>query len=108
MRKKKKKMTEEYIIHDRMFDLNWASGLVGSWIPRKWTLEERDVVERVFGKKALLLHEELLQLIRNEKVSNVDDLCRMNLKGDKETADTLEQYDIGKYRFNIKDKGEDK
>lgn len=104
----KKKMTEKYIIHDRIFDLNWASGLLGSFIPRKWTLEERDVVERVFGKKALLLHEELLQLIRDEKISNNDDLCRMNLKFDKETADMLEPYAIGKYKFNIKDKGEDK
>lgn len=105
---KKKKMTDEYIMHDRIFDLNWASGLIGSFIPRKWTLEEKDVVERVFGKKALLLHEELLQLIRDEKMSNVDDLCRMNLKFDKETADMLEPYAIGKYKFNIKDKGEDK
>lgn len=104
----KKKMTEKYIIHDRIFDLNWASGLIGSFIPRKWTLEEKDVVERVFGKKALLLHEELLQLIRNEKISNNDDLCRMNLKFDKETADMLEPYAIGKYKFNINDKGEDK
>ena len=105
---KKKKMSGEYIMHDRIFDLNWASGLLGSWIPRKWALEERDVVERVFGKKALLLHEELLQLIRDEKLSNNDDLCRMNLKFDKETADMLEPYAIGKYKFNIKDKGEDK
>ena len=105
---KKEKMSGEYIIHDRIFDLNWASGLLGSWIPRKWTLEEKDVVERVFGKKALLLHEELLQLIRNEKISNNDDLCRMNLKFDKETADMLEPYAVGKYRFNIKDEGEDK
>ena len=105
---KKKKMTEKYIVHDRVFDLKRASGLIGSWIPREWTLEERDVVERVFGKKALLLHEELLQLIYDEKVLNVDDLCRMNLKFDKDTADMLEPYAIGKYRFNIKDKGEDK
>lgn len=84
------------------------SGIGGSWIPRKWTLEERNVVERVFGKEALLRHEELLQLIRNEKMSNIDDLCHMNLKGDKETADALEPYVIGKYKFNIKDKGEDK
>lgn len=104
----KKKMSGEYIMHDRIFDLNWASGLLGSWIPRKWTLEEKDVVERVFGKKALLLHEELLQLIRDEKISNNDDLCCMNLKFDKETADMLEPYAIGKYKFNIKDKGEDK
>lgn len=101
----KKKMTDKYIIRDRIFDLNWTSGFLGSWIPRKWTLEERDVVERVFGKKALLLHEGLLQLIRDEKMSNVDDLCRMNLKFDKETADMLEPYAIGKYVFNIKDKG---
>lgn len=105
---KKKKMTDKYVIRDRTFDLNWASGLVGSFIPRKWTLEEKDVVERVFGKKALLLHEELLQLTRNEKISNNDDLCHMNLKFDKETADMLEPYAIGKYKFNIKDKGEDK
>ena len=105
---KKKKMTDKYVIRDRMFDLNRASGLLGSWIPRKWTLEEKDVVERVFGKKELLLHEELLQLIRDEKMSNVDDLCRMNLKFDKETADMLEPYAIGKYKFNIKDEGEDK
>ena len=104
----KKKMSEKYIMHDRIFDLNWASGLIGSYIPRKWTLEERDVVERVFGKKALLLHEELLQLICNEKISNNDDLCRMNLKFDKDTADMLEPYAIGKYKFNIKDEGEDK
>ena len=86
----KKKMTDKYIIRDRIFDLNWASGLVGSFIPRKWTLQE------------------LLQLIRDEKMSNVDDLCRMNLKFDKETADMLEPYAVGKYKFNIKDKGEDK
>ena len=108
MRKKKKNMTEEYIIHDRMFDLNWASGLIGSWIPREWTLEERDVVERVFGKKALLLHEELLQLIRNEKVLSTDEICHTTLKFNKETADRLEPYAIGRYRFNIKDEGEDK
>lgn len=79
---RKKKMTDEYVIRDRMFDLNWASGLLGSFIPRKWTLEERDAVERVFGKKALLLHEELISLIRDDAV--------------------------GKYKFNINDKGEDK
>lgn len=105
---KKKKMTDKYVIRDRMFDLNWASGLIGSFIPRKWTLEEKDVVERVFGKKALLLHEELLQLIRDEKISNNDDLCHMSLKFNEDTADILEPYAIGKYRFNIKDKGEDK
>ena len=105
---KKKKMSGEYIMHDRIFDLNWASGLLGSWIPRKWTLGERDVVERVFGKKAILSHEESLQSIRDEKISNNDDLCRMNLKFDKETADMLEPYAIGKYKFNIKDEGEDK
>lgn len=105
---KKKKMTEKHIMHDRIFDLNWASGLLGSWIPRKWTLEEKDVVERVFGKKALLLHEELLQLIRDEKISNNDDLCHMTLKFNEDTADMLEPYAIGKYKFNIKDEGEDK
>lgn len=106
---KKKKMNDKYIIHDRMFDLKWASGLVGSFIPRQWTLEEKDVVERVFGKKALLIHDELLESMLDESIlSDNDKLCRMTLKFDKDTADMLEPYAIGKYKFNIKDKGEDK
>lgn len=54
----------KYILRDPMFDLKWASGLVGSWIPREWTLEEKDVVERVFGKDALLSHEEFIKGIK--------------------------------------------
>lgn len=54
----------KYILRDPMFDLKWASVLVGSWIPREWTLEEKDVVERVFGKDALLSHEEFIKGIK--------------------------------------------
>lgn len=60
----KKTTTDTYIIHDRLFDTYWAGSLVGSWIPREWTLEEKDVVERVFGKDALLSHEEFIKGIK--------------------------------------------
>lgn len=59
-----KKMTEEYIIRDKLFDTYWAGSLISSWIPREWTLEEKDVVERVFGKDALLSHEEFIKGIK--------------------------------------------
>ena len=59
-----KKMTEEYIISDKLFDTYWAGSLISSWIPREWTLEEKDVVERVFGKDALLSHEEFIKGIK--------------------------------------------
>lgn len=60
----KETMTEEYIIHDKLFDTYWAGSLISSWIPREWTLEEKDVVERVFGKDALLSHEEFIKGIK--------------------------------------------
>lgn len=60
----KKTMTEEYIIRDKLFDTYWAGSLISSWIPREWTLEEKDVVERVFGKDALLKHDVFIKNIK--------------------------------------------
>lgn len=60
----KKTMTDTYIIRDKLFDTYWAGSLISSWIPREWTLEEKDVVERVFGKDALLSHEEFIKGIK--------------------------------------------
>ena len=53
-------MTDKYILRDPFFDLKWASGLVGSLIPRQWSLEEKDVVRRVFGQEAVSIHDKFL------------------------------------------------
>ena len=52
-----------YIVEDRMFNLQWASGLVSSMIPREWTNEEKAVVKKVFGKAHVIWHEELMKKI---------------------------------------------
>lgn len=63
----KKEMDEVYIIEDKMFNLQWASGLVSSWIPREWNEEEQNVVEKVFGKEYVDSHNSLMRLLNKGK-----------------------------------------
>lgn len=66
----KKEMNEVYVIEDKMFDLQWASGLISAWIPREWDEEEKAVVEKVFGKKYVTAHEERLKGLRTRAIEN--------------------------------------
>ena len=66
----KKKMNEVYIIEDKMFNLQWASGLVSSWIPREWNEEEKAVVEKVFGKEYVDSHNSMMRLLNRKQIEN--------------------------------------
>lgn len=68
--KDKKEMDGVYIIEDKMFNLQWASGLVSSWIPRECNDEEKVVVEKVFGKKCVTDHEEAIKYINTKSIEN--------------------------------------
>lgn len=68
--KDKKEMEEVYIIEDKMFNLQWASGLVSSWIPREWNEEEQNVVEKVFGKAFVDSHNSLMRLLSHKQIEN--------------------------------------
>ena len=59
-----------YIIEDKMFNLQWASSLVSSLIPREWNDEEKAVVEKVFGKEYVTYHEELLNGCSTKAIEN--------------------------------------
>lgn len=67
---KKKRMDGEYIVENKLFNLQWASGLVSSLIPREWNDEEKAVVEKVFGKKCVTDHEELLKDFGTKSMEN--------------------------------------
>lgn len=66
----KKEMDEVYIIEDKMFNLQWASGLVSSWIPREWNEEEQNVVEKVFGKEFVDSHNSMMRLLNRKRIEN--------------------------------------
>ena len=68
--KDKKEMDGVYIIEDKMFNLQWASGLVSSWIPREWNEEEQNVVEKVFGKEFVDSHNSMMRLLNSRKIEN--------------------------------------
>lgn len=67
---KKNKMDGVYIIEDKMFNLQWASSLICAWIPREWNDEEKTVVEKVFGKKYVVAHEERLKGLKTRVIEN--------------------------------------
>ena len=67
---KKKKMDGEYIVENKLFNFQWASSLVLSWIPREWNDEEKVVVEKVFGKKCVTDHEESIKYINTKSIEN--------------------------------------
>ena len=67
---KKKEMDEVYIIEDKMFNLQWASGLVSSLIPREWNEEEQNVVEKVFGKEFVDSHNSMMRLLNRKQIEN--------------------------------------
>lgn len=67
---KKKKIDGEYIVENKLFNLQWASSLVLSWIPREWNDEEKVVVEKVFGKKCVTDHEEAIKYINTKSIEN--------------------------------------
>lgn len=70
--KKKNKMDGEYIVENKLFNLQWASGLVSSLIPREWNDKEKAVVEKVFGKKCVTDHEEAIKAIENKTLMGMD------------------------------------
>lgn len=66
----KKEMDEVYIIEDKMFNLQWASALVSSLIPREWNEEEQNVVEKVFGKEFVDSHNSMMRLLNRKQIEN--------------------------------------
>lgn len=67
---KKKKMDGEYIVENKLFNFQWASSLVLSWIPREWNDEEKVVVEKVFGKEFVDSHNSMMRLLNSRKIEN--------------------------------------
>ena len=67
---KKKEKDGVYIIEDKMFNFQWASGLVSSWIPREWNEEEQNVVEKMFGKEYVDSHNSLMELLNHKQIEN--------------------------------------
>ena len=67
---KKKKMDEEYIVENKLFNFQWASSLISAWIPREWNDEEKAVVEKVFGKQCVTDHEEAMKYINTKSIEN--------------------------------------